>query len=133
MLKTEIIGHLGQDAIVRHWNGKKAISFSIAYNESYRDKDGTRHDKTTWVNCTLWREGDTKLASYLRKGQLVFAEGTPVVKTYVSKESGEVKPDFQLNVRQLQLLGKNSNNEEESEGSTQEPELSPSEQAAFAD
>lgn len=105
MLKVELIGHLGQDAIVRHWNGKRAISFSVAYNESYTDSNGTKHETTTWVNCTLWREGDTKLPNYLRKGQLIYVEGTPNVKTYVSKTTGEVLPDFQLNVKQLQLLG----------------------------
>ncbi|WP_282781133.1 single-stranded DNA-binding protein [Phaeodactylibacter xiamenensis] len=105
MLKTQLIGHLGQDAIVRHWNGKRAISFTVAYNESYTDSNGTKHETTTWVNCTLWREGDTKLPNYLRKGQLIYVEGTPNVKTYVSKTTGEVLPDFQLNVKQLQLLG----------------------------
>ena len=65
---STVIGHLGQDAVVRHWNDKQAISFSVAYNESYTDKDGTKHERTIWVNCTLWRDKDTKLANYLRKG-----------------------------------------------------------------
>lgn len=123
-----MIGRLGQDAIVRTWNGRKAISFSIAYNESYTDKDGVKHSKEPiWVNCTLWRDNETSLAKYLRKGQLVYVDGTPSIKVYTSNKTGEVRPDFQLNVRQLQLLGKAD------DSSTSEPELSPSEQAAFAD
>ena len=125
MLKTSIIGHLGQDAIVRHWNGKQAISFAVAYNETYKDKDGTKHERTTWVNCTLWRDNETTLASYLKKGQLVYAEGTPSVKTYISKSTGEVLPDFQLNVRQLQLLGSSTNRQDTEEQRAEEQKKQP--------
>jgi single-strand DNA-binding protein len=97
-------GNLGADAVVRHWNGKKAISFSIAYNEKYKDNKGTPHERTTWINCTLWRENE-KIADYLKKGQLVYVEGVPQVGTYVSKTTGEVVPDLKLKVGQLELLG----------------------------
>ena len=83
---------------------KKAISFSIAYNEKYKDNNGVSHERTTWINCTLWRENDN-IARYLKKGQLVFVEGIPQVSTYVSKTTGEVLPDLKLHVGQLELLG----------------------------
>ena len=105
MLKMSVIGNLGQDCTIRHWNGKQAISFSIAFNEKYKDQNGVKHERTTWVNCTIWREGQTELTKYLKKGQQVYVEGNPLVSTYVSKQSGEVVPDLQLRVKELQLLG----------------------------
>lgn len=126
MLKTQLIGRIGQDAIIRTWNGKNAISFSVAHNEKYTDKDGVRHENTVWLNCTLWRD-NPKLASYLKKGQMVFIEGVPSVSVYVSKKTGEALPDFQISVRNLELISGSDTQEK------QDPELSESEQAAFAD
>lgn len=104
MLKTTVIGNLGSDAVIRHHNGKTAISFSVAHNEKYKDKEGLQHEKTTWLNCTLWRDKETSLVQYLKQGQLVFLEGTPSISVYRNK-NGESVPDFSLNVQNLQLLG----------------------------
>ena len=120
MLKTTVIGNLGADAIIREWNGKQAISFSVAHNEKYKDSKGVQHDKTTWVNCTLWRNSDTKLVQYLRKGQLVYLEGLPDVKVYQNK-AGQFVPDFSLNITNLQLMGGKSSNEQEQEEPAEEP------------
>lgn len=113
MLKSIVIGNLGADAIIREWNGKQAISFSVAHNEKYKDSQGVQHEKTIWVNCTLWRNSDTNLVQYLRKGQLVYLEGLPDVKVYQNK-SGQFVPDFGLTITNLQLLGgKTTNGQEE--------------------
>lgn len=112
MIKSIVIGNLGADAIIREWNGKKAISFSVAHNEKYKDSQGVQHEKTTWVNCTLWRNSDTNLVKYLRKGQLVYLEGSPDVKVYQNK-AGQFVPDFSLNITNLQLLGGKASNEQE--------------------
>jgi single-strand DNA-binding protein len=134
-----VIGNLGQDCTIRHWNGKQAISFSIAFNEKYKDKDGIKHERTIWVNCTIWREGQTELIKYLKKGQQVYVEGNPEVSTYVSKQTGEVIPDLKLRVRELQLLGgrpKEENGQAQQQGVTQQqqqpvaqPQTQPPQQA----
>lgn len=53
MLKTTAIGNIGADAVIRHTNGKMAISFPVAHNEKYQDKQGNRHEKTIWIDCTI--------------------------------------------------------------------------------
>ena len=60
-------------------------------------------EKTTWVNCSYWTDR-TAVAPYLKKGQLVFAEGTPEVETYTNKD-GQQATNLRLRVFSIQLLG----------------------------
>jgi len=105
MLKTTVIGNIGVDAVVRFANGKNVISFPIAHNEKFTDAQGVKHEKTTWVDCIIWRDKETSLAQYLKKGQLVYVEGTPSAEAYLQKETAEVRSSFKLSVRKLELLG----------------------------
>lgn len=118
MLKTELIGNLGADAVVRNVNGTNAIGFSVAHNETYKDSQGVKHEKTIWVNCTLWRTKETKLTEFLKKGQMVFVEGTPSVGVYTNRE-GQKVADFQLRVNRIELIGSRSDNNQQPTGSQQ--------------
>lgn len=109
MLKTTAIGNIGADAVMRHVNGKNVISFPIAHNEKYVDSKGVKHEKTVWIDCSIWREKETTITRYLKKGQLVYVEGSPSVESYVQKETGEVRTAFKMVVQKLELLGKNEN------------------------
>lgn len=103
MLKTTLIGNIGADATVKEISGKQAISFRVAHNEKY-PKDGVKHEKTVWVDCTIWRNQITTLPDYLKRGQLVYLEGSPSADAYTNKEMGEVVSVLRLNVRNLELL-----------------------------
>ncbi|MGE9312843.1 single-stranded DNA-binding protein [Niabella sp. CJ426] len=107
MLKTTAIGHLGKDCVVNDVNGKGVINFSIAHSEKYKDAQGTQHEKTTWVECSLWRDS-VSIAPYLKKGQQVYVEGQPEIRTY-QKQDGSFGATFRLRVSQIQLLGGNPN------------------------
>lgn len=105
MLKVIFIGNLGQDAEVKEVNGKFAVKFSVAINEKFM-KQGVQVDKTTWINCTLWRDkaDRLKIAEYLKRGTQVFIEAKPDIKAYNNKD-GEAHIDFSANVINLELLG----------------------------
>lgn len=120
MLKASVIGNLGADAVVRHTNGNNAIGFSVAHNEKYKDKDGNAHERTIWVNCTIWRERETSLVNYLKKGQMVYLEGTPSVSVYRNRD-GQPTADFSLRVTKLELLGGKSDREQQPTAAQQVP------------
>ncbi len=46
----QLIGNLGLDSEIRQVNGKKAITFNIAENQSYTNGKGEKISKTTWVS-----------------------------------------------------------------------------------
>lgn len=103
MIKLQVIGHLGKDATVNTVNGKNVVNFNLAHSEKWTDASGVKKEKSTWVDCSLWRDS-TAVAAYLKKGQQVFVEGQPEARTYL-KQDGTTGCTLSLRVSNLQLLG----------------------------
>jgi single-strand DNA-binding protein len=107
MIKLQIIGNLGKDALVNNVNGKNVINFTVAHTEKYKDAQGNQKDKTTWVDCAYWTDR-TAVAPYLKKGTQVFVEGQPDVRSYTTQD-GRNGASLVLRVASVQLLGGKSN------------------------
>lgn len=85
--KVILIGHLGKDPEVRHLEGGNSVAnFTLATNDYYKDKQGTRVERTEWHNIAAWR-GLAELAEkYLRKGSQVYVEGKLRTRQYQDKD-----------------------------------------------
>jgi single-strand DNA-binding protein len=103
MIKLQIVGNLGKDCIVKEINGKNVINFSVAHTERYKDSTGNQKERTTWVECAYWTDR-TALSQYLKKGQMVYAEGAPEADAYTNKE-GQAAATLRMRVQNIQLLG----------------------------
>ncbi|WP_367392764.1 single-stranded DNA-binding protein [Lewinella sp. LCG006] len=103
MLKLIITGRVGKDAVIRRTTGKSVVSFPIANNERYTSKDGTKHEKTTWIDCALWQHDETKIASYITKGQWLYLEGNPTASAYLKED--EIIATLKLNVTKIEFVG----------------------------
>lgn len=109
MIKLQIIGNLGKDCIVNEVSGKTVINFSVAHTERYKDAQGNQKERTTWVECAYWTD-KTAISPYLKKGTMVFVEGSPSADPYTNKE-GQAAATLRLRVQTVQLLGgRNDNN-----------------------
>ena len=106
MIKLQIIGNLGKDCIVNNVNGKNVINFSVAHTEKFKNKEGNVEERTTWVECAYWTD-KTTVAEYLKKGRMVYAEGSPSADPYMNKENNPAAT-LRMRVFNLQLLGTNS-------------------------
>lgn len=76
--KVSLIGHLGQDPEVRHFqSGGSVVTFSVATSESWKDPNsGERRERTEWHRIAIFSDGLGKLAErYLAKGAKVYLEG----------------------------------------------------------
>jgi single-strand DNA-binding protein len=107
MIKLQVIGNLGKDALVNNVNGKNVINFTVAHTERFKDAQGNLKDKTTWVDCAYWTDR-TAVAPYLKKGTQVYVEGQPDVRTYTTQD-GRQGATLSLRVLSVQLLGSKSN------------------------
>lgn len=110
MLVLEAIGNLGADAIIKDINGQKYIAFSIAHTERYKDSQGQRKERTTWISCL--RYGESQVINYLQKGTRVFIRGELSAKAY--EAGGALQAGINCQVRELQLLGGNRADQPES-------------------
>lgn len=108
MIKIQIIGNLGKDAIVKDVSGKTVINFSVAHSEKWKDAQGNQKERTTWVEAAWWTD-KTTVAQYLTKGKTVYVEGTPEADAY-SDNSGAAKATLRCRVQTLQLLGGGESN-----------------------
>jgi single-strand DNA-binding protein len=103
MIKLQIVGNLGRDCTVKEVNGKNVIGFTVAHTERFKDSTGNQKERTTWVDCSYWTDR-TAVAPYLKKGQLVYAEGAPEADAYLNKEN-QPAATLRLRVSNIQLLG----------------------------
>lgn len=106
MLKTLVIGNLGKNAEVRDVSeGRKVISFPVAHEEKYTDKNGVENKRTIWLDCSYFRPADRiGVAQYLTKGTQVYLEGLSEARGY-EKKDGTHGAALTLRVRELELLG----------------------------
>ncbi len=106
MNKIQIIGNIGKDAIINQVNDKKSIHFNVAVNEYYKDKNGSKVEKTDWYSCTAWRNSDqsTEIAKYLKSGTKVYIEGRPKADYYANKDTGEIIASINISVQNIELL-----------------------------
>jgi len=113
-----IIGRLTADALVRSLsNDKQVVNFSVAVNDSYRNKQGERVEQTTFFDCAFWNR--PKVAAILKKGALVELSGWVSPRAWINKD-GEAKAglNFNTSVIKLHSSGKKSSTQQDAEKST---------------
>ena len=103
MIKLQIVGNLGADCIQKEVNGKTVINFNVAHTEKFKDGQGNLKEKTIWVNCAYWTDR-TAIVPYLKKGQMVYAEGSPEAEGYMNKDN-QPAATLRMRVQNVQLLG----------------------------
>lgn len=103
--KVILIGHLGKNPEVRHLEGGTTVAnFTMATNEYYKDKQGTRIERTEWHNIAAWR-GLAELAEkHLHKGQQVYVEGRIRTRQYQDKDN-QTRYVTEIVAEEISLLG----------------------------
>jgi len=102
--KVILVGHLGKDPDVRTLeNGTKVASFSLATTESYRNKENQRVDQTEWHNIVVWRGLAEVAEKYLKKGNLIFLEGSIKTRTY--EKDGQKRYITEIQGNDFTMLG----------------------------
>lgn len=101
MIKLQIIGHLGKNAVENQVNGKSVLNFSVAHNQRYKNAQGVQQERTVWANCALW--APNAIGPYLLQGTHVFVEGTPYIELY-KDNAGAPAASLKVRVTDVRLL-----------------------------
>ena len=103
-----IIGRLTKDAEVRTTSQEKqVVNFSIATNESYRNKQGERVRQITYFDCSYWITPN--VAQYLTKGTLVELTGRVSARAWTGRD-GQTYAGLNFHTSQIKMHGGNSRN-----------------------
>ena len=102
--KVILIGNLGKDPeVVNFDNGVKKASFSLATNDSYKNREGQEIDRTEWHNIVMWRGLADVAEKYLRKGSQVYIEGSLRTRSY--EKDGQKRYVTDIECNELTMLG----------------------------
>jgi single-strand DNA-binding protein len=86
--KAMLIGRLGKDPEVRYTKSGDAVaSFTMATDESYKDRQGNRQEKTEWHSIVAWGKLADFTQNYLKKGRQVYVEGRIQTRDWTDKDS----------------------------------------------
>ena len=88
--KVELNGYIGIDPEVKTLkNGSKVAHFTLATDETYKNKEGEWVKNTTWHRISLWNQAADKAADVLRKGMRVALIGKIVNRQYTDKDGNK--------------------------------------------
>jgi single-strand DNA-binding protein len=81
--RVTLFGNLGNDPELRTTSeGLKILSFRLATNEVFFDKDRNKQEKTEWHTIVMFGSRAEPLARYLTKGARVLVEGRLQTSSY---------------------------------------------------
>jgi len=104
---VSLIGNLGKDPVITQFGKDNSVArFSVATNESYKDKNGEWVTNTTWHNIVAWGKTAELCGQLLSKGSEVALEGKLVTNSYETKE-GEKRFNTEISLREFIVINRN--------------------------
>lgn len=99
--KVILIGNMGRDPEIKRFdNGSAVAKFSVATNESYKDKAGEWQTVTEWHNIVTWGAAAERTERDFKKGNLVYIEGKLTTRKWQDQEG---KDNYTTEVRAIVL------------------------------
>jgi len=115
--KVILVGNLGKDPEVKYTpNGVAVAKFSLATNESFKDKSGQWQERTEWHNIVAWQRLAEIVGEYVKKGSKLYIEGKLRTSSWDDKESGQKRYKTEIIADQMVLLSGRGEGESEGRG-----------------
>jgi single-strand DNA-binding protein len=103
--KVILVGRLGKDPEIRSTPGGQSVAkFTIATDEKFTDRAGEKQERTEWHNIVAWGKLGEICGQYLKKGKLVYIEGSIRTDSWDDKESGQKKYRTEIVARDMKML-----------------------------
>ncbi|HEX8171442.1 MAG TPA: single-stranded DNA-binding protein [Thermoanaerobaculia bacterium] len=103
--KVILVGRLGKDPEIRSTPGGTSVAkFTVATDERFTDRTGEKQERTEWHNIVAWGKLGEICGQYLRKGKLVYIEGSIRTDSWDDKESGQKKYRTEIVARDMKML-----------------------------
>jgi len=107
--KAILVGRLGRDPETRYTSAGQAVcNFSLATDETYKDRNGERQKRTEWHKIVVWGKQAEIAQQYLRKGSLIFVEGRIQSRQWDDKKDGTKRTSFEIVASNFRMLGSRS-------------------------
>ena len=102
--KAFLFGNLTRDPELKSLpSGIKVVSFGLATNRTWKDKNGVKQERTTFHNIVSFGKQAEIMAQYLKKGRGVFIEGRIETRSWDDKNDGSKKYRTEIIVDNFQF------------------------------
>jgi single-strand DNA-binding protein len=102
---AQIIGHLGRDPEVRYSpEGTAVANLAVATNQTWKDKDGEKQERTEWHRVVLFGKVAQIGAQYLKKGSLLYLQGRLRTRKWPG-DDGQDRYTTEIIAERLKMLG----------------------------
>ncbi|MGA3166804.1 MAG: single-stranded DNA-binding protein [Terriglobia bacterium] len=109
--KVILIGRLGKDPEVKYLpSGAPVAKFTLATDESFKDRTGEQQKHTEWHNIVAWNKLAEICGEYLTKGKQVYIEGSIRSRQY-EDQAGNKRTSYEIVARSMQMLGSRADSE----------------------
>jgi single-strand DNA-binding protein len=106
--KVILVGRLGRDPETRYTGAGQAVcNFSLATDETFKDRSGERQKRTEWHKIVVWAKQAEIAQQYLKKGSLIYLEGRIQSREWNDKE-GQKRTSFEIVATNFRMLGSKS-------------------------
>jgi single-strand DNA-binding protein len=103
--KAILVGRLGRDPETRYTSGGQAVAnFTMATDESYKDRAGERQKRTEWHRIVVWGKLAEITQQYLKKGMLVYIEGRIQTRQWEDKRDGQKRTTTEIVANSMKML-----------------------------
>ena len=103
--KVILVGTVGKDPEVRYSQaGSANVTLSLATNESWKDKNGEKQERTEWHRLKFFGKLAEIAGEYVKKGQQLYVEGSLRTDKYTDKQGVE-RYTTDIIVNDMQMLG----------------------------
>ena len=111
--KVILVGRLGKDPEIKSTPGGTTVAkFTMATDEKFTDKSGEKQERTEWHNIVAWARLAEICGQYLRKGSLVYIEGSIRTDSWEDKESGQKRYRTEIIAREMKMLDRKRDSDE---------------------
>lgn len=106
--KVILVGRLGKDPETRYTSGGQAVcNFSLATDETFKDKSGERQKRTEWHRIVIWAKQAEIAQQYLKKGAQIYLEGRIQSREWTDKEN-QKRTSYEIVATNFRMLGSKS-------------------------
>lgn len=128
--RVTIIGHLGRDPESRTFpDGGAVCNMTVATTETWKDKQtGEKKEHTEWVRIVFNGKLAEICGQYLRKGSLVYIEGSLRTRKY--EKDGVDHYATEIRADQMRMLDRRQDGQQGAQGHDQGQPTAPRQQAA---
>lgn len=112
--KVILIGRLGKDPELKYTpSGVPMAKFSLATDESFKDRNGEMQKRTEWHNIVAWQKLAEICGEYLTKGKLVYIEGRIQSRQWEDQDKNK-RTAYDIVAQRMQMLGSKADSERSS-------------------